>query len=61
MPVCQLFFHEVEGKVSEEISLKGTKFGGRRKPSFGAYKPDTRLSAMLDVAASETNNLFGRP
>lgn len=60
MPVCQLFFHEVEGKMSDEISAKGTKFGGRRKPSFGSYKPDARLTAMLDVAASETNNLFGR-
>jgi dCTP deaminase len=60
MPVCQLFFHDVEGKISEENSAKGTKFGGRRKPSFGSYKPDARLSAMLDAAALETVNLFSK-
>ncbi|MDH2382745.1 dCTP deaminase [Bradyrhizobium sp. CER78] len=59
MPVCQLFFHQVDGAVSKENSAKGTKFGGRRKPAFGSYKPDDALSSMLDVAAID-QDLFRR-
>jgi dCTP deaminase len=53
MPVCQLFFHEVDGTISDENSAKGTKFGGRRKPAFGGYEPDAKLAAMLDAAELE--------
>ena len=59
MPVCQLFFHKVDGTISQESLSKGTKFGGRRKPAFGNYKPDDKLQSMLDVASSE-RDLFGR-
>lgn len=53
MPICQIFFHQVEGKITEASALKGTKFGGRRKPSLGSYQPDAKLSAVLRRAAGE--------
>jgi dCTP deaminase len=59
MPICQLFFHQVNGAISEENLAKGTKFGGRRKPAFGNYKPDAKLLAMLKAAAEE-EDLFPR-
>lgn len=36
MRVCQLFFHEVIGGPN----VPNSKFGGRRRPTFGGYEPD---------------------
>ena len=47
MCVCQLFFHEVKG----DTLYKATKFGGRRKPTFGEYTIDAKLKKMIDNAA----------
>ncbi|UES37642.1 dCTP deaminase [Roseibium aggregatum] len=36
MRICQLFFHEIVGGVEAPNS----KFGGRRRPTFGGFEPD---------------------
>ena len=44
MRICQVFFH----KVSLRSPNQTTSFGGRRKPTFGNYKPDDLVLRALD-------------
>lgn len=48
MRICQVFFHELNGDTQE---LPGARFKGRRKPIFGPYEVDFRVSkaGQLDL------------
>jgi dCTP deaminase len=43
MRICQVFFHRVSCRSPENE----TSFGGRRKPTFGDYKPDELVVRSL--------------
>ncbi len=45
MPICQLFFHRVEG----ELSVAGTPLAGQRKPRLGQVKADAILSKLMET------------
>jgi dCTP deaminase len=45
MRICQVFFH----KVSQRSAEQRTSFGGRRKPTFGSYKPDDIVKRSMPV------------
>jgi hypothetical protein len=51
MPICQVFFHKLDGHAPDAK----TRLGGRRKPSFGPYK----LDRLLENAAKFHKNLGG--
>ena len=56
MRICQIFFHRVTRRSPENE----TSFGGRRRPTFGDYKPDELIVRAID-ATNESNqgNMFG--
>jgi dCTP deaminase len=55
MRICQVFFH----KVSRRSPQNETSFGGRRKPTFGDYKPDNLvIRSRLQYDNSNQTRLF---
>lgn len=56
MRICQIFFH----KVSRRSPENETSFGGRRRPTFGDYKPDVLIErAMSATSNPNQKNMFG--
>jgi dCTP deaminase len=55
MRICQVFFH----KVSRRSANQETSFGGRRKPTFGDYKPDVIVkNATEEIGGAGQKGLF---
>jgi deoxycytidine triphosphate deaminase len=46
MRICQVFFH----RVSRRSPHHTTSFGGRRRPTFGNYKPDDIVARSMPMA-----------
>jgi dCTP deaminase len=46
MPICQIFFHRVEGKSTETPHIRGSQFSGSRRPKLQTPKADDTFNRL---------------
>jgi dCTP deaminase len=50
MPICQIFFHRVEGATNSSDGPSGGQFSGSRRPSLKTPRPDNTFQKLKNNA-----------